>query len=170
LAKEYVDEMTETFIHTPNENKYGYGLQITEDHKVFGHGGAMKGVSSYFLVDRIHNRTIVVLMNIAEAPAGDIAEGIQNYFVDGREEVTAIEVNNLEEYVHTFTSNEGNTVRTFIQDEKLYMKGKWGGIELLPIKQDLFATKDGLKIAFLREEENVCGVFSGMRYIPRIDE
>lgn len=170
LSKESVEQMTRAYVHAPNENKYGYGLQITKENNVFGHGGAMKGVSSYFLVDQEHNRTIVVLMNIAEAPAGDIAKGIQQYFVGEKEELPSIKLANIEEYVHTFRSNEGHTIRTYMQNGKLYMKGKWNDIELMPIKEDLFATKGGLKIAFLREEGNVRGVFSGMRYIPRVDE
>lgn len=170
LSKRSVEQMTRTYVHAPNENKYGYGLQITHENTVFGHGGAMKGVSSYFLVDKENRRTIVVLMNIAEAPAGDIAKGIQNYFVGEQEEIKPIDCPNLEQYVHTFRSKEGQTVKTFLHDGKLQMKGKWNDIELMPIKEDLFATKSGLKIAFLREEGNVSGVFSGMRYIPRVDE
>ncbi len=170
LSKESVEQMTRAYVHAPNENKYGYGLQITHENSVFGHGGAMKGVSSYFLVDKENHRTIVVLMNIAEAPAGDIAKGIQNYFVGEQEEIKPIDCPHLEQYVHTFRSKEGQTVKTFLHNGKLHMKGKWNDIELMPIKEDLFATKGGLKIAFLREEGEVRGVFSGMRYIPRVDE
>lgn len=168
ITKESIEQMTSSHIQAPNENEYGYGLQIEKEKTVFGHGGAMKGVSAYFLVDKEHGLTIVVLMNISDAPAGDIAQAIYRQF-NGKEKVKLIECEEIEQYAHTFRSNEGHELTTFIDDGKLWMEGKWSPIELMPTKEDLFITSAGRKIAFLRKDTKINGVFSGMRYLPKVE-
>lgn len=167
LSKESIKQMTTRHVQAPNENAYGYGLQIDKDETVFGHGGAMKGVSSYFLVDKEHQLTIVVLMNIADAPAGDLAKDMHRYFVGDPIKPHQIACPHVEEFAHTFRSNEGHVIRTFTKDDTLYMEGKWNPVELIPIKKDLFMTKGGAQLAFLRTGDSVSGIFSGMRYIPK---
>src|SRR5690625_6862253 len=67
--------MTTPHVITPNDVEYGYGFIIGEvgGYKTFGHGGGIKGVSSFMLAVPEKKLSIVVLINIAEAPAENMA-------------------------------------------------------------------------------------------------
>lgn len=169
ISKASLTQMTHPHVRAPNENMYGYGLQVEKEGTVFGHGGAVKGVSAYFLVDHEQGLTIVVLMNIADAPAGDLAQAIHSQF-NRKEEVHFISCGNIEEFARSFRSNEGQQLTMFVENERLWMEGKWNPIELKSIKKDLFITNAGRKIAFLRDDHDISGVFSGMRYLPVVEE
>src|SRR5690625_7336937 len=67
--------MTIPHVITPNDVEYGYGFIIGEvgGYKTFGHGGGIKGVSSFMLAIPEEKLSIVVLINIAEAPAENMA-------------------------------------------------------------------------------------------------
>src|SRR5699024_12391434 len=99
----------------PNKNKYGYGLMVGEfaGKKVIGHGGGVKGVSSYMLVCKELDYASVALTNSAELPSED-------YLVTAFSEITNTNVNihvtrsntrkEVSKYVGVYWSNEGTEI------------------------------------------------------------
>src|SRR5699024_6052503 len=110
LSKAAVETMTTAHIETPNKNKYGYGLMVGDfaGKKVIGHGGGVKGVSSYMLVCKELDYASVALTSSAELPSED-------YLVTAFSEITNTNVHipvtrsnertDLSKYVGLYRSN-----------------------------------------------------------------
>ena len=174
LSKQALEAMTTAHIKTPNENEYGYGLLVGEfeGKKVVGHGGGIKGISSYMFVCKELDFTAVALTNIAEVSAED-------YVLSTFNQITGIDVSipmkvtdslpDLAKYTGLYASNEGNEFRVSMQAHNtLTVKFDHLSLELAYEKGDVFLLPNGKKIAFVVHDEEVIGIFRGMRFLNKI--
>ena len=166
--------MTTSHIKTPNENEYGYGLMVGEfeGKKVIGHGGGVKGVSSYMLVCKDLNFSAVALTNIQELAAED-------YLLSIFSEITGTNVNlqvnkstdpaELDKYVGEYATSEGNKILVSqLSDNQLQLVIDHLTIEIEHEKENLFILPNGKKLAFVSQNGQITGVFRGMRYIEKV--
>ncbi len=176
LSESAVEAMTTSHIQTPNENEYGYGLMVGEfaGKKVIGHGGGVKGVSSYMFVCKELDFTAVALTNIAELAAED-------YLVIAFNQITKTDVSlplnksktegNIEQYVGEYASSEGNKiVVNQLSEGTLELKIDHLTLEAEYEKENIFILPNGKKLAFVIQNNEVTGIFRGMRYIEKIKE
>ena len=175
LSRSAVKAMTTAHIQTPNENKYGYGLMVGEfaGRKVIGHGGGVKGVSSYMLVCQELNFSAVALTNIAEIAAED-------YVVTAFNQITKTVVSlvynktqpkeDLNQYVGNYVSTEGNKIEVKqLSENKLELKIGHLTLEAVYEKEQIFSLPNGKKLAFVVQDNEVTGIFRGMRYIEKVN-
>lgn len=174
LSPDSVEAMTTSHIKTPNENEYGYGLMVGEfeGKKVIGHGGGVKGVSSYMLVCKDLNFSAVALTNIQELAAEDYLLSIFN-------EITGTDVNlrvnkssdraELDKYIGEYATSEGNKIIVSqVSENILQLVIDHLTIEVEHEKENLFILPNGKKLAFVTQNGEVTGVFRGMRYIEKV--
>lgn len=175
-SEESVKQMMMPQAIAPNDNKYGYGLQIHDrfGQRLVGHGGGIKGVSSNMLICQEHDLTVAVLTNIAKVDAEGLAMTAIKYVL-GREEEAVKESHyemakdDLERYVGLYKSLEGNSFDVRIEDKKLKLDVDHNTLVIDPIEKDVFRTQDGKKIVFMTNDgDDVIGIFSGLRHIPKI--
>lgn len=175
LSKGAVEAMTTAHIETPNKNKYGYGLMVGEfaGKKVIGHGGGVKGVSSYMLICKELDYTSVALTNSAELPAED-------YLVTAFSEITNTNVDipvsrsnerkDVSKYVGVYRSNEGTEiVVNEVEDFQLKLTIGHLTFNIDHERDSLFILPNGKRLAFVMLNNEVTGIFRGMRYIEKVD-
>lgn len=175
LSPSSVDQMTASHIVTPNDVQYGYGLIVGNELgvDVFGHGGGIKGVSSFMLVAPEEELTICVLINIAEAAAEDMALTAMRHLL-ALEEKTAQDhdykqtAESLTKYTGKYESTEGQKVHVSVDDNELTMLIDHNIIPLTPIENHKFLTPDEKKVTFIEDENEIIGIFRGLRYIEKI--
>src|SRR5690625_1004870 len=175
VSQQSVDQMTVQQIMTPHGIRYGYGLQIHHrfNYHIVGHGGGIKGVSSHVLVCEKAEITVAVLTNIANVDAEDLAMTAMQHALGEEGEplpkvIDNVLVTDLEQSVGHYKSLEGNEVQVTLVDQQLQLKAKVDQITLQPIGRHLFMSKGGKKIAFVIEDNNVKGLYSGVRFIPKV--
>lgn len=175
LSEESLALMTKPHIETPNGVSYGYGFTVDEGEGLssFGHGGGIKGVSSYLLVVPEQEISIVVLINIAEAPAENVARIALRKVLDLAEpeveyESVQLSKEELAIYAGEYASKEGQTAS--IRQGKSYIKLVAGNltIKLQSIGNHHFLTPEGKRITFIVENGLVKGIFRGLRYIEKL--
>lgn len=176
VTTESMKTMKSTQITTPNGVYYGYGLIVGSYHgqDIVGHGGGVKGISSYMLAtDEI---TVTVLTNIAEVAAENIALLVLDEFLYGTEQgeklveelhVITLPEDELQAYVGFYATNERQSVDVMLTDGSLYLSiQEQPSIKVKPIGHDQFVLPDGKKVTFIRDEQGeIYGIFRGMRLI-----
>lgn len=175
LSASSIAEMTRVQARTPNEVNYGYGLTIGEAYgrKLFGHGGGIKGVSSYFLVLPEEGLAIVVLINIAEAAAEHMALITLRGILEKDEEkpdhpLLAITSEGLSKYTGAYASLEGQRVQVDKgEKEQLLLTNGRQRIPISYIGDHKFITKDGKIITFIEKNQQIVGIFRGLRFIEK---
>lgn len=169
-----IQKMITPQITLPNGNQYGYGLQVQDKPAIrfVGHGGSIKGVSSNIQYAQEKDLTICVVTNIADVAAADIAFDAMNLLLDRSDEEVLPEyemaATQLKAYAGHYQSRENQELDVDFQDNMLFVK--WGSnvIPIRPYKMNHFVTEDGKKFIFTANKQNqVTGVFRGMRWIPK---
>lgn len=177
LSKESIEQMMTPYVKTPNDLQYGYGFIVSErfGYRLIGHGGGIKGVSSYILIVPEEKLSITVLINIAEAPAEAIALLVFKHLFNVAEEAREIPTITLDEeelleYVGHYRSSEGQQVIVEL-DEHPMLKMQLDSLEVLlnPIGDDKFVTQDGNIVAFIRKNNQIIAIFRGLRYIEKVN-
>lgn len=176
LSKESVKMMTHPHVTTPNDIQYGYGLTIGQEAgvQVFGHGGGIKGVSSFMLVAPKEELTICVLINIAEAAAEDMALTAMKHLLQLQEEqeedqTYELSMKEAKRYIGKYESAEGQKVHVLrSNDDTLTIRIDHNEIRLKPIGQHTFLTPDGKKVVFIEKDHEIIAIFRGLRYIEKI--
>lgn len=177
VSETSLKKMTTPHYITPNEVSYGYGLLIDRyaDMEIIGHGGGVKGVSSFMLVVREKEITITVLTNIAEVSAENIAMTSLEYVLgltEHEEEQPQVNwqpsIKQLEKYTGIYASDEGHQVTAYIAEDQFYLLVKNNNILLTPYAENKFLTPDGKKVAFIvNNQQEVTGIFRGLRFIHK---
>lgn len=174
LSENSIKQMTSPHFVTPNDVQYGYGLTIGCEYgiDVFGHGGGIKGVSSFILVAPKEDLTICVLINIAEAAAEDMALTAMKHLLDLQEQETddyayPISKENLTKYIGIYETDEGQKVKVVEANGGLTMMIDHNKISLTPVEKNKFLTPDGKKVAFIEKDHEIIAVFRGLRYITK---
>ena len=176
VSTEGMKAMKSTQTTTPNGVHYGYGLVVGsyDGEDVVGHGGGVKGISSYMLAtDEI---AVTVLTNIAEVAAENIALLVLNELLHGAEQreqpakehhIITVPDHELQAYVGFYATNERQSVDVMLADEGLYLSIQGQpSIKVKPIGHDQFVLPDGKKVTFIRDGQGeVYGIFRGMRLI-----
>lgn len=175
ISEASLQKMTSPHHVTPNDIAYGYGLLVGRyaGLEIIGHGGGVKGVSSFMLIVKEKGITITVLTNIAEVSAENIAMTSLKYVLDlaeHEEERPKIDwkpsIEQLEKYTGFYASDEGHKVTAYIADDKFYLLIKNNNILLTPYSENKFLTPDGKKVAFIvNDQQDVIGIFRGLRFI-----
>lgn len=178
ISAESMREMKTAQVTTPNGVHYGYGLVVGSygGEDVVGHGGGVKGISSYMLAT--DNITVTVLTNIAEVAAENLAllvlGACQTDKLTDEEpmmtsHVESLSADTLQGYVGHYATNERQSVDVMV---------KAGGLQLhlqnnltsdvQPIGNNQFILPDGKKVSFIADSDGVIqGIFRGMRYIQK---
>ncbi len=174
LSRESLDFMASPLVETPNGNQYGYGLMVDEINgmKVVGHGGGIKGVSSYMLIVEELEFTCATLCNVAEAPAEDYT--LETFFtvtqIKREEQPKRVkEMIDPSVYFGVYQTEENQRVEVSLKSEtSLLLKIQARKFEADFIGEDLFILPNGRKVAFVRRQGQVIGIFRGMRYLPKV--
>lgn len=175
LTPESVKQMTTPHVNIEPGKYYGYGLRITPDYygtKLIEHGGGSKGVSSIMAILPEKNLSGVTLTNLAGVPANKILHGALNVaqgktFNESHRDFEIFDPTReeLEEYVGTYTSEEGMKF-TFSIDDKVLMIHNITQQKLRCVGKDMFIDQDESFIKFIRDSNNeVERVFCGGRQI-----
>lgn len=174
LSRESLDFMTSPLVETPNGNQYGYGLMVDEINglKVVGHGGGIKGVSSYMLIVEELEFTCVTLCNVAEVPAEDYTLATFFAVTQIKREDRPKQVKEMIDpsaYLGVYQTEENQRVEVSLKSQKvLLLKIQARELEAHFIGEDLFILPNGRKVAFVRRQGQVIGIFRGMRYLPKV--
>lgn len=176
LSPDSIEVMTKAQVRTPNEAAYAYGLTTGNVYgeRYFGHGGGIKGVSSYFLVLPEKRMAVLVLINIAEAPAEAMALiSLRNLLGKSEEEVDFPKLDptpkELGKYVGSYASLEGQKIQVEIEKKQLLLIIGKQRILLDFIGKNKFLTSDGKIVAFIENDEGILGIFRGLRYLEKQD-
>src|SRR5690625_358069 len=107
--------MTFPHVTTPNEVRYGYGLEIRNysDAKLVKHGGSIKGVSAHMA--RLKDFTAIVLINLAEVDAEGILLTALTHVAklpDQDKVITEYKLTSeqIAKYAGTYESDEGQKI------------------------------------------------------------
>ena len=177
ISAELIEVMKTRHITTPTGIDYGYGLVLgTYNQKqVVGHGGGVKGISSYMLT--IDDITITVLTNIAEIAAEQIAfsvlEAMEGPTVEKPiEKVIQLSAQELQPYTGYYLTNERQSVVVSIVDDGLQLRLQNNlTSNAKPIGNDQFQLPDGKKVQFIKNQTgDITGIFRGMRFIEKRSE
>lgn len=175
VSESSVEQMMTPQATAPNDHQYGYGLQVHDRFglRLVGHGGGIKGVSSNMLISKEHGVTVAVLTNIADVAAEDLAMTAMRHVLEVEEVVEGhhydISTEVLEQYSGTYESMEGHAFCVTVDGKKLRLDVDHQSTVIDPVEKDGFLTPDGKKVVFLRNElDEVIGIFSGLRYTPKI--
>ena len=179
LSAAGVAAMTTPHQPIPLGNHYGYGLRILDVDgigRVVGHSGGNKGVSTQVWVVPERGLSAIVLTNLANAPAGGIAQGVLNAALGRAPETPwavypehAVDRRTLWRYVGTYQGQPGTTIRVAERDGALYVAS---GDEPLqrtrPYADDAFVIEaTGDPIRFLtREDGTAWALCQGLRTYP----
>lgn len=176
-----MNEMMRAHITTPNGVNYGYGIIVGtyQGHRVIGHGGGIKGVSSYMLVCE-DDITVTVLTNIAEVSAENFAmsalevllQDDTNYNDYNRSRVDThiidLPPNELALYTGHYETNERQSVHVAVDGNGLQLWIQQQPVHVQPCGKHQFVLPDGKKITFVLDEEGfVRGIFRGLRFIQK---
>lgn len=174
ISSKSIKQMTYPHVLTPNGIQYGYGLTIGREDGVdfYGHGGGIKGVSSFIAVAPKEGLTICVLINIAKANAQDLAlttmRSLLALEAGKQDEKLFVSHKPLQEYVGTYRSAEGEEVLITQEQQRLVMYVNQQDISLQPIGHHLFQTREGKHIAFIKKHHKIVAIFKGLRYLQKI--
>lgn len=166
LSKESVQEMIYPHFEIVPGKFYGYGLMITPNYHgatLIEHGGNLKAVASQLCIIPERGVTAMILTNLAGVPATTIMSGALNIF-EGRPvnsspeiyseyELSTIE---MEEYIGTFTSNEGMKIKITIKEETLELNTQEQNFPIQFIGNNLFVANVNDQeevIRFIRNEQ-----------------
>ncbi|MBO1005435.1 serine hydrolase domain-containing protein [Pseudogracilibacillus auburnensis] len=175
VSKKGIDKMLTAYCTTPNENQYGYGMMIGNYNgvDVVGHGGGVKGVSSYMLLAKKEGITITVLTNIAEVAAENLALTVFRYLLDLEEpklgqSAYQLSTEELTKYSGIYQSHEGQKIEVREKENGLVLHIQHNTVTVAPYQENLFQLPDGKKVAFLTDGQgNITGIFRGMRYLQK---
>src|SRR5699024_4676536 len=127
ISAELIEAMKTIHITTPTGIHYGYGLVLgSYNHKqVVGHGGGVKGISSYMLM--MDDITITVLTNIAEIAAEQIAFTVIDAIEENTEEkltekMIQLSEQALQRYTGYYRTNERQSVEVTIVGDGLQLR------------------------------------------------
>ena len=177
VSTESMEAMQSVQITTPNGVSYGYGLVVGtyQGQHVVGHGGGVKGISSFMLATT--DLTVTVLTNIAEVPAEDVAFLVLDEWLKGEPEkgslnkIIPLSDGQLQQYVGYYETNERQSVEVSLINEGLRLHIQHQSIDVKPIGKDQFILPDGKKVTFIIDEQGaVRGIFRGMRFIQKRSE
>ncbi|AQQ54802.1 serine hydrolase [Planococcus lenghuensis] len=169
--------MTAPHVWLPTGAAYGYGLQIDPEpeFRLFGHGGSIKGVSSHMKIAPEAGMTLVVLMNIADAPAGDIAMRTLRRLLGlpdaGPPPEDVLESERLEMYAGRYESAEGQRAEVTLQEGTLRVQAGQESYPLRPYDEHGFVTPGGDRLKFLTDDRgDITALFKGVRVLPKITQ
>lgn len=179
ISEKGLEKMRTSQYVLPNDVEYGYGW-VVENHahgKLYGHGGSIKGVSSYMLVDEELGATIVLLTNVANIPVSEIALKVRNHLFDlpetkqrDPEEQLKLTDQQLIPYTGTYQSAEGHKVEAFLENNQLQIVRKQELSTLKPDAEDRFISENNQQITFLRNnDQRIKGIFIGLRFLPKVN-
>lgn len=177
ISAELVEEMKTVHVTTPTGINYGYGLVLGKyNHKqAIGHGGGVKGISSYMLTT--DDITITVLTNIAEIAAEQIALTVLEAIEENSEEVPTEKVmqlneHELQKYVGYYRTNERQSVDVTTKDNGLQLRLQNNlTSNVKPLGNNQFLLPDGKKVQFITNQQgDITGIFRGMRFIGKRSE
>ncbi len=163
----------------PTGGAYGYGLRIIdapEAGRVVEHGGGNKGVATHVAVVPEHGLTAVVLTNLANAPAQNLAYGLVNAAIGEPPDAPwkaypqrTADRRVLWQYVGTYDGQPGVTVRVAERGGDLLVALAGTLMLARPYDDDCFLLPDtDESVRFLRDDSGaVWALFSGMRTYPR---
>lgn len=193
VSKESMTAMMRPQVTTPNGVSYGYGLIVGtyQGRRVIGHGGGIKGVSSYMLIGK-DDITVTVLTNIAEVAAENFAmsvletcwpkENADNPSKDRKGESVCVERSAYENiskdvqleqselalYAGHYETNERQTVDVTVAESGLQLQIQQQSVQVKPCGNHQFHLPDGKKVTFIVDESGkVRGIFRGMRFIQK---
>lgn len=182
VSRESMKEMKRAHITTPNGVSYGYGLIVGthRGHQVIGHGGGVKGISSFMLVCE-QEITITVLTNIAEVSAENFAMTtldvlLKDNIYDSDYNIDKVDTHTmtlppdmLAMYTGIYETNERQSVHVTAKENGLQLQiQQQSPVHVLPCGDHQFVLPDGKKVTFLLDEEGaVRGIFRGMRFIQK---
>lgn len=176
ISKASVLKMTSAQAIMPTGDRYGYGLKVDclSGMNIIGHGGSIKGVSSYIKVAKEQDITVSVLINIAEADAESMAfaslnHGLQMPDVIDREFTEyKLSEEQLKSFIGLYQSAEGQKAEILLNDNGIHIKIQKNLVRLKPYTIDSFMTPRGEKIKFIINDIGiVIGLFKGNRFIPK---
>lgn len=159
LSEESVKQMMTPHVEVSPGYFYGYGLSVIPDYfgnTFVGHGGGLKGVSSYMGVIPETGLTGVVLTNLSGIPAEKLLKGALNIVEDRpfakspfqyQEEATSNE--DLHQFIGTYTSEEGMKVKFAVVNDQLAMYSNETYEPMRRINDHLFVNKDGETVQFV---------------------
>lgn len=176
ISAEHIKAMKTTHVTTPNGIQYGYGLVLGTylGEEVVGHGGGVKGISSYMLTTE--EITVTVLTNIAEIAAEQIALTVLDAYqgekiekVVKKEKVISLSEEELQKYIGYYRTNERQSVDVTIKGEGLQLRLQNDLIsDVQPIGNHQFLLPDGKKVSFITDQsDDITGIFRGMRFIEK---
>ena len=177
ISAELIEAMKTIHITTPTGIHYGYGLVLgSYNHKqVVGHGGGVKGISSYMLM--MDDITITVLTNIAEIAAEQIAFTVIDAIEENTEEkltekMIQLSEQALQRYTGYYRTNERQSVEVTIVGDGLQLRLQNNlTSNAKPIGNDQFLLPDGKKVQFINNQKgDIIGIFRGMRFIEKRSE
>src|SRR5699024_3953205 len=171
VSSEAIEQMKTKHITTPNAIGYGCGLIVDTylGKPVVGHGGGVKGISSYMLAT--DEMTVTVLTNIAEVAAENIALSVLEAYQPDETEtdvpisprVISLSNDERKEYVGHYETNERQSVDVDVIDDglRLHLQNNQA-MDVKPIGNDQFMLLDGKKVSFLRNKnKSIRGIFRG---------
>ena len=174
LNEESMKQMMQTEIKSPHGVHYGYGLLNYNIYgeTLVGHGGGIKGVSSFMGIVKSAGLTIAVLTNIAEVPTEllvkkTVAEILQ--LSPNDEEPKMISTyEHIIKYEGMYDSGEGQKIAVCIENNRLYLRVQHEYIATTQVAHNLFRLPDEKYIAFETDRSGrVCGMYRGMRYYSK---
>lgn len=173
VSQTSIEKMFTSYIATPHGIQYGYGMLMGEmsGRKLVGHGGGIKGISSFMLIDQAEKLAVTVFTNIAEVPTEMIAMTVRQHILQDepkREDVTYTN-DATQAYEASYESGEGQAIVVKTYQDGLQLTIAHEQVEAKQIGNHLFQLSDGKKIAFVLDGAgNVKGMHRGMRYLRRV--
>lgn len=165
LSKESVEQLIYPHVEFEPGKYYGYGVVVIPDYyggTLVEHGGGLKGVSSRMFVVPERGISGVILTNLAGVPAGDLLMAALNV-AEGRDieapvvkaASKSIQADNLEQFVGTFTSEEGMKVQFELVENQLVLRLGDDCFPMRAIDENLFVTniKSGEEVIRFIEDE-----------------
>lgn len=178
MSEAGIRKMTTPHVFLPTGKAYGYGLQIDpeQEFRLFGHGGSIKGVSSHMKVAPEAGMTVIVLMNIADAPAEDIAMRTLKRLLGLP--VTAeplpeyrLASEHLSKYAGHYESAEGQRAEVTLREGVLQLHAGQDSNPIRPVGKHSFVAPGGDRLKFLTDEQgDIKALFKGMRVLSKITQ
>lgn len=167
-------QMMQPEIKSPHGVHCGYGLLTYNIYgeTLVGHGGGMKGVSSFMSIVKSAGLTIAVLTNIAEVPTELLVKKIVAEILQlspNDEEPKMISTyEHIIKYEGMYDSGEGQKIEVCIENNRLYLRVQHEYIATTQVAHNLFRLPDEKYITFETDRSGrVCGMYRGMRYYSK---
>ena len=149
ISEQTFMHMVTPYIEAFGSHHYGYGHILTtfDEATHYGHGGSMPGFSAMMLVDADNGFGLIVLANHGEAEILSIAENGLKLLRAARHEqniptmpVVAEPslIDNIDDYVGTFTRTDGTTLIFFAEGRRLYLQLDDEDLQLFAYGKDGF--------------------------------